>query len=196
MTMQDVARQVGIGKGTIYLHFPSKEELVLAHIDRIARDRRPEAPGDGRLALIPRRESSGACSFSASSTGSTAWPTTPRALGDLLSSVRAPLLVAPAGRTSRRRRPSSRTFSGTGQGSAALDCPDPRTTSLVLIHSTNSLLPVQPLAPGARPAGGAGGPGRPHRRSARQGTPSVPVAPGQLDALKVLRCESVQGGSP
>src|SRR4030042_101070 len=36
MTMEDVARQVGIGKGTIYLHFPSKEELVLAHIDRIA----------------------------------------------------------------------------------------------------------------------------------------------------------------
>ena len=46
MTMQDVARQVGIGKGTIYLHFPSKEELVLAHIDRIA-----EADGsEGRSA--------------------------------------------------------------------------------------------------------------------------------------------------
>ena len=36
MTMDDVARQVGIGKGTIYLHFPAKEELVLSHIDRIA----------------------------------------------------------------------------------------------------------------------------------------------------------------
>ena len=36
MTMEDVARQVGIGKGTIYLHFPSKQELVLSHIDRIA----------------------------------------------------------------------------------------------------------------------------------------------------------------
>ncbi|MCX6567703.1 MAG: TetR/AcrR family transcriptional regulator [Candidatus Aminicenantes bacterium] len=36
MTMDDVARQIGIGKGTIYLHFPGKEELILSHIDRIA----------------------------------------------------------------------------------------------------------------------------------------------------------------
>ena len=36
MTMEDLARQVGIGKGTIYLHFRGKEELTLAHIDRIA----------------------------------------------------------------------------------------------------------------------------------------------------------------
>jgi len=36
MTMADLAREVGIGKGTIYLHFPGKEELVLAHVDRIA----------------------------------------------------------------------------------------------------------------------------------------------------------------
>lgn len=35
MTMEDVALQVGIGKGTIYLHFPSKEELTLSHVDRI-----------------------------------------------------------------------------------------------------------------------------------------------------------------
>lgn len=35
MTMEDLAQEVGIGKGTIYLHFPSKEEVVLSHIDRI-----------------------------------------------------------------------------------------------------------------------------------------------------------------
>src|SRR5512136_504103 len=35
MTMEDVAAEAGIGKGTIYLHFPSKEELVLSHVDRI-----------------------------------------------------------------------------------------------------------------------------------------------------------------
>jgi AcrR family transcriptional regulator len=35
MTMEDLARQVGIGKGTIYLHFPTKEEAVLSHVDRI-----------------------------------------------------------------------------------------------------------------------------------------------------------------
>jgi AcrR family transcriptional regulator len=35
MTMEDVASEAGIGKGTIYLHFPSKEDLVLSHVDRI-----------------------------------------------------------------------------------------------------------------------------------------------------------------
>lgn len=35
MTMDDLAQEVGIGKGTIYLHFASKEEVVLSHIDRI-----------------------------------------------------------------------------------------------------------------------------------------------------------------
>lgn len=36
MKIEDLARAVGIGKGTIYLHFNSKEDIVLAHIDRVA----------------------------------------------------------------------------------------------------------------------------------------------------------------
>jgi AcrR family transcriptional regulator len=35
MTMDDIAREAGIGRRTIYLHFPSKEETALATIDRI-----------------------------------------------------------------------------------------------------------------------------------------------------------------
>ena len=35
MTIDDLASEVGIGKGTIYLHFNSKEEVALARIDRI-----------------------------------------------------------------------------------------------------------------------------------------------------------------
>lgn len=35
MTVEDIAREAGIGKGTIYLHFPSKEEVVLSRIDRM-----------------------------------------------------------------------------------------------------------------------------------------------------------------
>lgn len=35
MTIDDLAREVGIGKGSIYLYFSSKEEIALSHIDRI-----------------------------------------------------------------------------------------------------------------------------------------------------------------
>lgn len=35
MTIDDLAAEVGIGKGSIYLHFSSKEEIVLSHVDRI-----------------------------------------------------------------------------------------------------------------------------------------------------------------
>lgn len=35
MTIDDLAKEVGIGKGSVYLHFESKEEIALSHIDRI-----------------------------------------------------------------------------------------------------------------------------------------------------------------
>jgi Transcriptional regulator len=35
MTIDELAREVGIGKGSIYLHFASKEEIALTHVDRI-----------------------------------------------------------------------------------------------------------------------------------------------------------------
>ena len=44
MTIDDLAREVGIGKGTVYLHFPSKEEIALSHIDRIIEAWRRKRP--------------------------------------------------------------------------------------------------------------------------------------------------------
>ncbi len=35
MSIQDLADEVGIGKGSIYLHFSSKEEIALSQIDRM-----------------------------------------------------------------------------------------------------------------------------------------------------------------
>jgi len=35
MTMEDVAKEAGVGRRTIYLHFASKEEIALRSIDRI-----------------------------------------------------------------------------------------------------------------------------------------------------------------
>ena len=54
MTVEDIAGEAGIGKGTIYLHFNSKEEVVLSHVDRIV-DRLKE-----RLRQIARSDNSAA----------------------------------------------------------------------------------------------------------------------------------------
>jgi AcrR family transcriptional regulator len=35
MTIDDLADEVGIGKGSVYLHFESKGDIALSHIDRI-----------------------------------------------------------------------------------------------------------------------------------------------------------------
>ena len=50
MTIDDLAKEVGIGKGSVYLHFTSKEDLVLSHIDRIIEQLK------GKLALISRSD--------------------------------------------------------------------------------------------------------------------------------------------
>jgi len=139
MTMEDVARRVGIGKGTIYLHFPSKEELALAHIDRIAETvvRKLEAEASSSdtvdrrlrrmlvLRVLHRFDSVAHYSQS---------------LGDLLSSVRAALIV----RRQAWFEQEAAVLEGVlreGARLGALDCPDPRSAALVLIQSTNSLLP-------------------------------------------------------
>jgi len=139
MTMDDVARQVGIGKGTIYLHFPSKEELVLAHIDRIAEtvvrkiteiagtNDAPERRLRRMLVLRVVHRFDSVSHYSQS-------------LGDLLSSVREGLIV----RRQAYFEKEAAVFEDVlreGARLGALDCPDPRTASFVLIQSTNALLP-------------------------------------------------------
>jgi AcrR family transcriptional regulator len=139
MTMSDVAGQVGIGKGTIYLHFKSKEEVVLSHIDRIAetvvrglRDLAVSAdPVDRRLRrmlvlrVLVRFDS--VTHYTQN-------------LGDLLSSVRGPLLLRRQAHFENEAVVFEEVLRD-GARSGSLDCPDPRTAARVLIQSTNSLLP-------------------------------------------------------
>ncbi|MBE0712576.1 MAG: TetR/AcrR family transcriptional regulator [Candidatus Aminicenantes bacterium] len=139
MTMEDVARQVGIGKGTIYLHFPGKEELILSHIDRIAerivaKIREIAGSSDSpdrriRKMLVHR------VLFRFDSVAHYS-----QNLSDLLSSVRTALLT----RREAHFEKEAAVFEDVlreGARLGTLECSDPRTTSFVLIQSTNSLLP-------------------------------------------------------
>ncbi len=139
MTMDDVARQVGIGKGTIYLHFPGKEELILSHIDRIAfrivdefREiaALPEAPEKRLRKMLVHR-----VLFRFDSVAHYS-----RNLSDLLSSVRTALL---ARRTAHFEREAAVMEEVLWEGSrnGSLDCADPAAAAQVLILSTNALLP-------------------------------------------------------
>ena len=55
MTVEDIAREAGIGKRTIYLHFPSKEEIALAtadrNIERMVELLKAEASGPGSASV-------------------------------------------------------------------------------------------------------------------------------------------------
>jgi AcrR family transcriptional regulator len=52
MTMDDIAREAAIGRRTIYLYFPSKEETALATIDRIV-ERLEQRLGELAVTSLP-----------------------------------------------------------------------------------------------------------------------------------------------
>jgi len=139
MTMEDLARQVGIGKGTIYLHFRSKEELTLSHIDRIAErllDRLEAlagsaAPPDDRVRkMLAERVLYRFDSVTHYS----------QSLNDLLSSVRKNLLARRQVHFEKEAAVLERVLRD-GVRRGVLACPDPASAAHVLVWSTNSLLP-------------------------------------------------------
>jgi AcrR family transcriptional regulator len=139
MTIDDLAREVGIGKGTVYLYFASKEEIALSHIDRIVerlRDRllaiaAEDAPPAERLRemLITR------VLFRFDSVQHYT-----ESLNELLAELRPQLLA-------RRRSyfdEEARAFAaviGKGQELGAFEAGEPLRTAHLLLLATNSLLP-------------------------------------------------------
>ncbi|HEX7709018.1 MAG TPA: TetR/AcrR family transcriptional regulator [Thermoanaerobaculia bacterium] len=139
MTVDDLAAEAGVGKGTIYLSFPSKEEVVLSTVDRIvdrvcAEMRREAARGGDaaetlramlRARIFVRFESVAGYSGS---------------LNDLLASVRASLLV----RRSRHFEQEIAVLADVirfGQQSGELTEGQPRRIARALVLATNSFLP-------------------------------------------------------
>lgn len=139
MTVEDIAVETGIGKGTIYLHFNSKEEVVLSHIDRIV-DRLKD-----RLREIGRSQASAADRLRLMLLtrvlfrfDSVQHYTT--SLDDLLAALRPGVLA----RRAKYFQAEAQIFSDVlkaGRESGELSFDDENATALALLQATNGLLP-------------------------------------------------------
>jgi AcrR family transcriptional regulator len=139
MTMEDLAQVVGIGKGTIYLHFPSKQDVTLSHIDRIVERLIIElkriasgpdpAPEKIKKMLVMR------VLFRFDSVRHYS-----QSLNDLLSSLRVPLMS----RRDNHFLLEAKVFSDVlqaGRRTGALYFRNINVTAQALIRATNSFLP-------------------------------------------------------
>ena len=139
MTMEDVATEAGIGKGTIYLCFPSKEEVALSTIDRLVERllermreiARSEAEPSERLRrLLVERVM---YRFDHRSHGS-------QGIDELLSALRAPFLV----RREQYFEAEAAVLAGVieaGRARGAFLTDDPPAVGRALVVATNALLP-------------------------------------------------------
>ena len=140
MTMDDLAREVGVAKGTLYLHFPSKEEVVLSRIDRMV-DR---LVGELRAIAASRRDPVARLRemlmkrviyrFDAARQYA-------ESIDEMLASIRAGLLA----RRERHFALEAGVFAELlqeGKRSGAFSFRDANATAQALILATNSLLPA------------------------------------------------------
>jgi AcrR family transcriptional regulator len=138
-TMDDVARAAGVGKRTIYVHFPSKEEVVLSTIDRIV-ERLVErlrahaaavGPAAGRIrAMLVERVMFRFDSVRDYSHG----------LDELFASLRPAYLA----RREKYFVAEAGVFAdvlAAGRATEEFDVPEPREAAEALLYATNSLLP-------------------------------------------------------
>jgi AcrR family transcriptional regulator len=139
MTVEDIATEAGIGKGTIYLHFTSKEEVVLSHVDRIV-DRLKE-----RLREIARSDASAAERLRLMLLTRVLFRFDgiqhyTQSLNDLLAALRPGLLA----RRALYFEAEAQIFADvliSGRRSGEFDFEDENATAHALLQATNGLLP-------------------------------------------------------
>lgn len=139
MTIDDLAHEVGIGKGTIYLYFPSKEEIALSHIDRIVERLKANLRAiAGRPEPVERRLAAMLLERVLFRFDSVQHYT--KGLNELLAALRTKLL-------DRRRRyfeEEARILASViaeGQGAGRFVKGDPLEIANTMLSATNSLLP-------------------------------------------------------
>jgi AcrR family transcriptional regulator len=139
MTIEDIAREAGIGKGSVYLHFESKEEVVLSHVDRIV-ERLKE-----RLWAIARTEATAAIRLRLMLLARVLFRFDSvqhytQSLNDLLAALR-PSLLARRARYFDQEAQILADVLAEGRAAGEFQFGDALSTAYALLHATNSLLP-------------------------------------------------------
>jgi AcrR family transcriptional regulator len=139
MTMDDLAQLVGIGKGTIYLHFLSKGEVTLSHIDRIVErllvELKAIAESNDRVEDKIKKMLVKRVLFRFDSVRNYT-----QSLNDLLSSLRGSLVSRRQAHFLQEAEMFEETLQA-GKEAGILRFSDSYVTAQVLIQATNSLLP-------------------------------------------------------
>ena len=139
MTVEDIAREAGIGKGSVYLHFPSKEEVVLSRVDRMVEQIKE------RLWAIARSDADPAIRLRLMLLTRVLYRFDSvqhytQSLDDLLAALRPGLLA----RRVRYFDEEAQIFAevlNEGRDIGEFEFGDALTTAYALLHATNSLLP-------------------------------------------------------
>jgi AcrR family transcriptional regulator len=139
MTVDELAADAGIGKGTIYLHFRSKEEVVLSHVDRIV-----ERMLVG-LEVLAQRQQAAAKKLTAMLVHRVlfrfdAVQHYTRSLNDVLAAVRPALLQRRAAHFEKEAAVLIRVLND-GKKAGELEFRSPTDTARAMIEATNALLP-------------------------------------------------------
>jgi AcrR family transcriptional regulator len=139
MTIDELAAEAGIGKGTVYLHFSSKEEVVLSHVDRIV-DRlcvrlerlagQDKAAGERIKAILVERVIFRLLSVQHYT----------ESLNDVCSSIRPGLIERRARHFEKEARIVTRVLTE-GRRAGELNVPRVPETARALLEATNALLP-------------------------------------------------------